>query len=103
MLREVLGFSARETAAALDTTVAAVDSALQRARATIEKRLPERGRQETLRSLGDERVRETVERYVNAWERNDVETIVSMLAEDASPSTASSGYAPAEPAHSGRA
>jgi RNA polymerase sigma-70 factor, ECF subfamily len=91
MLREVLGFSAREAADALDTTVASVNSALQRARATIEKRLPERDRQETLRSLGDERLGEIVERYVNAWERNDVEAIVSMLAEDAFPSSASSG------------
>jgi RNA polymerase sigma-70 factor (ECF subfamily) len=91
MLREVLGFSARETADALDTTVASVNSALQRARATIETRLPERDQQETLRSLGDERLGEMVERYVNAWERNDVEAIVSMLAEDACPSTASSG------------
>ena len=87
MLREVLGFSAREAADALDTTVASVNSALQRARATIEKRLPERDQQETLRSLGDERLGEMVERYVNAWERNDVEAIVSMLAEDACPST----------------
>jgi RNA polymerase sigma-70 factor, ECF subfamily len=91
MLREVLGFSAREAADALDTTVASVNSALQRARATIETRLPERDQQETLRSLGDERLGEMVERYVNAWERNDVEAIVSMLAEDACPSTASSG------------
>jgi RNA polymerase sigma-70 factor (ECF subfamily) len=89
MLREVLGFSAREAADALDTTVASVNSALQRARATIETRLPEWDQQETLRSLGDERLGEMVERYVNAWERNDVEAIVSMLAEDACPSTAS--------------
>jgi RNA polymerase sigma-70 factor, ECF subfamily len=91
VLREVLGFSAREAAKALDTTVASVNSALQRARATIETRLPERGQQETLRSLGDEQLGEIVERYVNAWERNDVEAIVSMLAEDAFPSSASSG------------
>jgi RNA polymerase sigma-70 factor (ECF subfamily) len=91
MLREVLGFSAREAADALDTTVASVNSALQRARATMEKRLPERGQQQTLRSLEDERLSEIVERYVNAWERNDVGAIVSMLAEDACPSTASSG------------
>jgi RNA polymerase sigma-70 factor (ECF subfamily) len=91
MLREVLGFSAREAADALDTTVVSVNSALQRARATIETRLPERDQQETLRSLGDERLGEMVARWVNAWERNDVEAIVSMLAEDACPSTASSG------------
>jgi RNA polymerase sigma-70 factor, ECF subfamily len=91
LLREVLGFSARETADALDTTVASVNSALQRARATMEKRLPERVQQESLSSLGDERLGEIVERYVKAWERNDVDAIVAMLAEDACPSTASSG------------
>jgi RNA polymerase sigma-70 factor (ECF subfamily) len=83
VLREVLGFSAKETADALDTSVASVNSALQRARATVEKRLPEQSQQETLRTLGDEKVRELVERYADAWERNDVDTVVSMLAEDA--------------------
>jgi RNA polymerase sigma-70 factor, ECF subfamily len=83
ILREVLGFSAREVAESLDTTVASVNSALQRARKTVDERLPQASQQATLRALGDERVRELVERYVDAWERGDVETIVSMLAEDA--------------------
>ncbi|HEY1237043.1 MAG TPA: sigma-70 family RNA polymerase sigma factor [Solirubrobacterales bacterium] len=83
ILREVLGFSAAETADTLDTSVASVNSALQRARATIEKKLPEQSQQETLASVGDERLREIVEQYADAWERNDVDTVVSMLAEDA--------------------
>ena len=83
ILREVLGFSAQETADTLDTSIASVNSALQRARASIEKRLPEQSQQETLRSLGDEKLRELVEQYADAWERNDVDTVVSMLAEDA--------------------
>jgi RNA polymerase sigma-70 factor, ECF subfamily len=83
ILREVLGFSAKEVAETLDTTTASVNSALQRARATVEERLPERSQQETLRTLGDEALRELVDRYVEAWERNDVETVVGMLAEDA--------------------
>jgi RNA polymerase sigma-70 factor, ECF subfamily len=83
ILREVLGFSAKETADTLATSVASVNSALQRARATIEKRLPEQSQQETLKSLGDERLRELVETYADAWERNDVDTVVSMLADDA--------------------
>jgi RNA polymerase sigma-70 factor (ECF subfamily) len=83
ILREVLGFSAQETADTLDTSVASVNSALQRARATIEKRLPEKSQQETLRSLGDAKLRELVERYADAWERNDVDTVVSMLSADA--------------------
>ena len=83
ILREVLGFSAKETAETLDTSVASVNSALQRARATLEKRLPDQSQQETLKALGDDRLRELVEQYADAWERNDVDTVVSMLAEDA--------------------
>jgi RNA polymerase sigma-70 factor, ECF subfamily len=83
MLREVLGFSAREVADTLATTPAAVNSALQRARAAVDQRLPQESQQSTLRSLGDVRVRELVERYVDAWERGDVDEVVAMLAEDA--------------------
>jgi RNA polymerase sigma-70 factor (ECF subfamily) len=81
--REVLGFSAREVAEMLDTSVASVNSALQRARATVEDKLPDRSQQATLRTLGDDEIRELVERYVDAWERGDVPAVVSMLAEDA--------------------
>jgi RNA polymerase sigma-70 factor (ECF subfamily) len=83
ILREVLGFSAKEAADSLDTTVASVNSALQRARRTVDERLPEQSQQETLRQLGDERVRELVQDYVDAWERGDVDAVVSLLAEDA--------------------
>ena len=83
ILREVLGFSAREVAETLETTVASVNSALQRARATVDERLPEQSQQATMRSLGDERVRELVRSYVDAWDRGDVEAVVAMLAEDA--------------------
>ena len=83
ILREVLGFSAQETADSLDTTTASVNSALQRARKTIEERLPERSQQATLRSLGDERLREVVQGYMDAMQRGDVDAVVSMLAEDA--------------------
>src|SRR5712691_11427702 len=83
ILREVLGFSAREVAETLDTTVASVNSALQRARAAVDERIPEQSQQETLRSLGDEALRDLVDRYVDAWERCDVQAFTSMLAEDA--------------------
>jgi RNA polymerase sigma-70 factor, ECF subfamily len=83
ILRDVLAFSAREVSETLDTTVASVNSALQRARRTVAARLPDRSQQETLRSLGDERVRELVDSYVDAWARGDVDAVKALLAEDA--------------------
>ena len=83
ILRDVLGFSAKEVAERLDTSVASVNSALQRARKAVDERLPERSQQATLRALGDEEVRGLVEAYVDAWARRDVEAIAALLAEDA--------------------
>jgi RNA polymerase sigma-70 factor (ECF subfamily) len=83
ILREVLGFSAQEVADALDTSVASVNSALQRARKTVDDKLPDHSQQATLRALGDERLREIVEAYMDAMGRGDVEAVVSLLAEDA--------------------
>jgi RNA polymerase sigma-70 factor (ECF subfamily) len=83
ILREVLGFSAREAADTLETTTASVNSALQRARKAIDERLPEQSQQATLRALGDERLREIVESYIEAMGRGDVDAVVGMLAEDA--------------------
>jgi RNA polymerase sigma-70 factor (TIGR02960 family) len=84
ILREVLGFSARETAEILDTSAGAVNSALQRARARLERELPARSQQETLRALGDERSRQLVARFLDAWNRADIAGIVAMLSEEAS-------------------
>jgi RNA polymerase sigma-70 factor (ECF subfamily) len=83
ILRDVLGFSAREAAEALETTPAAVDSALQRAHGTVDARLPVRSQQATLRSLDDEGMREIVDGFLDAWERADVDAVVAMLAEGA--------------------
>ncbi|MGH2987851.1 MAG: sigma-70 family RNA polymerase sigma factor [Solirubrobacterales bacterium] len=83
ILREVLGFSAREVGEVLETTPASVDSALQRARKSVDERLPEQSQQATLRALGDEGLRRLVDGYVDAWERGDVNAVVAMLAEDA--------------------
>ena len=83
ILRDVLGFSAREVSESLETTVASVNSTLQRARKAIEERLPERSQQETLRSLGDERIRKLVEAYLEAWTSADVDSLRALLAEDA--------------------
>ena len=83
ILREVLGFSAREVAESLETTAASVNSALQRARAAVEERLPSQSQQATMRSLGDTGLRAVVQRYVEAWESRDVDAITALLVEDA--------------------
>ncbi len=83
LLRDVLGFRAREVADALDTSVESVNSALARARRVVRERLPERTQQATLRALGDDAVRSTVERYMDALDRADVDAIVGLLSEEA--------------------
>jgi RNA polymerase sigma-70 factor (ECF subfamily) len=83
ILRDVLGFSAREVAEALDTTPVSIDSALQRAHKAVEQRVPERSQQATLRALGDDGLRATIDRFASAWERADVDALKAMLAEDA--------------------
>jgi RNA polymerase sigma-70 factor (ECF subfamily) len=83
ILREVLGFSGQEIAEALETTVAAVNSAMQRARKTVDERLPERSQQATLRALGDEGLRAVVEGYMDAMARGDVDAVVGLLTRDA--------------------
>jgi RNA polymerase sigma-70 factor, ECF subfamily len=83
VLRDVLGFSAGEVADTLETTPAAVYSALQRAHKTIDERLPDASQQATLRALGDERLRAIVDEYVRAWQAGDVDAVVALLAEDA--------------------
>lgn len=83
ILREVLRFPALEVAAVLDTSVAAVNSSLQRARATIADRMPSESQHAELQRLGDERVLALARRYVDAIDQGDVETLVSMLTADA--------------------
>jgi RNA polymerase sigma-70 factor (ECF subfamily) len=83
LLREVLGFSAQESASMLDTTVASVNSALQRARSGVDQRVGDQSQQVTLQALGDEGLRDLVGRYVDAWERCDVDAFTSLLVEDA--------------------
>ena len=81
VLRDVLGFSAAEVAVMLDTTPTSVNSALIRARATIEERGPRgRDRAPLPRSAQEQ---ELVARFADAFERGDVEPIVALLAEDA--------------------
>jgi RNA polymerase sigma-70 factor (ECF subfamily) len=82
ILRDVLGFSAREAAETLETTPGSVDAALQRAHKTVDERLPEQSQQETLRTLGDDSLRQTVDDFVGAWERADVDAVVALLADE---------------------
>jgi RNA polymerase sigma-70 factor (ECF subfamily) len=83
ILRDVLGFSAQETAEVLETTVPSVNGALRRGRSAAAERVPRESQQATLRALGADGIREVVERYVDAWERGDVDAILAMLAEEA--------------------
>jgi RNA polymerase sigma-70 factor (ECF subfamily) len=83
VLRDVLAFSAAEAAACLDTTPIAVNSALKRARATLERELAPVTQQSTRRALGEDRERALVERFMNAWIDADVDALVDLLTEDA--------------------
>jgi RNA polymerase sigma-70 factor (ECF subfamily) len=83
ILRDVLAFSAAEVAAQLSTTVAAVNSALQRARGAARAGLPDSSQQSALRALGDERLASIAARYADALETGDVDALLGMLTEDA--------------------
>ncbi|WP_431958225.1 sigma-70 family RNA polymerase sigma factor [Nocardia lijiangensis] len=81
VLRDVLGFSARETAELLEISVAAANSALQRGRAGVEARLP--GRSQRRAPVDDDEIRELARQYADAWEAGDVSAIVALLSADA--------------------
>jgi RNA polymerase sigma-70 factor (ECF subfamily) len=83
LLRDVLGWSARETADLLELSVAAVNSALQRARATVRKELPPRRPAWSSAVDAADAERELLRRYVDAAERPDVSLLVSLIREDA--------------------
>jgi RNA polymerase sigma-70 factor (TIGR02960 family) len=80
LLRDVLAFAASEVAGQLDTTVAAVNSALQRARKVVDGAPTQ---QAVLADLGEPAQRELIRRYMAAWEAGDVEAIVALLTDDA--------------------
>lgn len=83
ILRDVLGWSAREAAEPLGASVAAVNSSLQRARATLAERLPERPAEWAPGTDPTVEERELVRRYVEASEADDVGALAQMMAEDA--------------------
>ena len=84
ILCEVLNWRASEVAELLDTSVAAVNSALQRARATLEAR--DLTASDAEPSALDEPDRELLARYVEAFERYDMEALTSLIHEDATQS-----------------
>jgi len=78
LLTEVVGFSAAEAAKLLETTVPALNSALQRARATIAERAPEPAPARLTEGESS-----LVDRFVDAFERYDMEALTKLLREDA--------------------
>jgi RNA polymerase sigma-70 factor, ECF subfamily len=80
ILRDVLAWRAAEVAELLDTSTAAVNSALQRARAQLHDVAPT---PESVREPADGHARELLAGYVAAFERKDVDAIVALLAKDA--------------------
>lgn len=81
LLRDVLGWSAAETAGLLDTSVASANSALQRARTTVEKQFP--AGQPTVLPPPDAQQLAMLDRYVRAWENTDLDAFVALLRDDA--------------------
>jgi RNA polymerase sigma-70 factor (TIGR02960 family) len=79
LLREVLEYSAAEAADMLGTSVASVNSALQRAQKTVQERMPAAD----VQRLDGHGLDGLLQRFVSAWESRDIAAMVSLLAEDA--------------------
>jgi RNA polymerase sigma-70 factor, ECF subfamily len=76
LLRDVLGFSAKEVGQLLDVSAASVHSAVRRARVTLDQHVPDRT------PPPDDVQRSLVERYIEAWEAIDIPGLVALLRED---------------------
>jgi RNA polymerase sigma-70 factor, ECF subfamily len=83
LLRDVLAFRAAEVAALLDMSVPAVNSAHQRARATLRSNYNSSERSRTTMPARQPSARNLLERYVRAWEAADVAGLVALLRDDA--------------------
>jgi RNA polymerase sigma-70 factor, ECF subfamily len=83
ILRDVLGWSAKETASLLETSVASANSALQRARATLKQHLPPRRLEWAPRTAPTAEERAVLQRYIDATEQADAAALAELLAEDA--------------------
>ena len=82
LLFEVLGYSVAEIAAMMGTSTTSVNSALARARKVVAERVPAPTQQQTLRTIGDTRLRQVVAAFAAAFERRDVDALVALLTED---------------------
>lgn len=83
ILRDVLGWTAKDTAALLEGTVTSANSALQRARATLRERLGERRTEWRTDSSPSAEERELLRRYIEAHQRADLDGLAALLREDA--------------------
>jgi RNA polymerase sigma-70 factor (ECF subfamily) len=83
ILRDVVGWSARETAAMLEMSTVASNSALQRARETLRQHLPERREAWQRSRPADPLEGAVLARYLEAWKRTDIEALTAVLTEDA--------------------
>jgi RNA polymerase sigma-70 factor (ECF subfamily) len=81
VLRDVLGFHADEVGDMLGSSEASVNSALQRARGTLEKRLPPRQERLAVPRGGEDA--DMVSRFADAFESDDIEGVIALLTEDA--------------------
>ena len=82
ILREVLGYHASEVADMLDSTVESVNSALKRARATLQRRLPPPGEREAPPAPDSPAEQELVAKFVRAYQSGDVDALVALLTAD---------------------
>jgi RNA polymerase sigma-70 factor (TIGR02960 family) len=83
ILRGVLGWSAKDTAELLDSSIPSVNSALQRARRSMQERLPERRLEWAPDQDASQAERELLDRYVEATERADAHAVKELMSEDA--------------------
>jgi RNA polymerase sigma-70 factor (TIGR02960 family) len=82
VLRDVLGFHASEVADMLDSTVESVNSALKRARASLQRRWPPAAGREPPPALNSPSEDAIVAKFVRAWESADLDALVALLTDD---------------------
>ena len=82
ILRDVLGFHASEVADMLDATVESVNSALKRARASLQRRQPPAAGREPPPAAGSPAEDAIVAKFARAWESADLDALVALLTDD---------------------